>query len=578
MKVKEKLKAYIVGLIREESEELAKRQKLLEENVRDLNAQMEGQEAIAENVRNLNAQMESQEAIADNVRNLNVQMEVVTENVRNLNVQIEAIAENVQNLNAQIEVQEAIAENVRNLNAQVENQEKSQQVLEENVRNLNAQMEWQESLAENVRNLNTQMENQEKKQEALEENVRNLNAQMEWQESLAENVRNLNTQMENQEKGQEVLEENVQNLNAQMESQESLAENVRNLNVQMESQEKKQEVLEENVGNLNAQMEWQESLAENVRNLNAQMENQEKKQEALEENIRNLNTIFQDHNKVTENLQNNNSIIEKISSTLEMLKVKFAMFEKVNQPQHNNPIVFDDSDGKANEKLISKEDMYSGIDYFDFENYFRGSIEQIKRNQQQYLKYYEGKSNVIDLGCGRGEFLTLLSENGIKAKGVDLYEEFVQMCTMNGLDVVCDDALRFLHTQRKVGGIFAGQLIEHLTINQLVELCNIAYEKLEEDAYIIMETPNPTCLAIYSHAFYIDPSHNKPVHPLTIKYILEKSGFKNIEIIYTDTSKLPVSIPEISGIEEADKFNEVMHMISELLFGSQDYAVIAKKC
>ena len=59
MKVKEKLKAYIVGLIREESEELAKRQKLLEENVRDLNAQMEGQEAIAENVRNLNAQMES---------------------------------------------------------------------------------------------------------------------------------------------------------------------------------------------------------------------------------------------------------------------------------------------------------------------------------------------------------------------------------------------------------------------------------------------------------------------------------------------------------------------------------------
>ena len=66
--------------------------------------------------------------------------------------------------------------------------------------------------------------------------------------------------------------------------------------------------------------------------------------------------------------------------------------------------------GKLMKKLISKEDTYSGIDYFDFENYFRGSIEQIKRNQQQYLKYYEGKSNVIDLGCGRGEFLTLLSE------------------------------------------------------------------------------------------------------------------------------------------------------------------------
>ena len=73
------------------------------------------------------------------------------------------------------------------------------------------------------------------------------------------------------------------------------------------------------------------------------------------------------------------------------------------------------------------------------------------------------------MGCGRGEFLELLLENGIDAKGVDIYEEFAQMCSMRGLDVIRDDALSFLDAQQKVGGIFAGQLIEHLTVNQLVK-------------------------------------------------------------------------------------------------------------
>lgn len=94
---------------------------------------------------------------------------------------------------------------------------------------------------------------------------------------------------------------------------------------------------------------------------------------------------------------------------------------------------------------------------------------------------------------------------------------------------------------------------------------------------MIMEMPNLACLAIYSQAFYIDPSHNRPVHPLTVQYILEKSGFSDIEIIYTDTSRLPVCIPPIKGVENADQFNDVMHMVSELLFGSQDYAIIARK-
>lgn len=548
MKLKEKIKAYVVNLIREETQELENKENLLEENVENLNAAIELQETIAENVRNLNAITESYSKLEENVRNLNAAMESQ-----------EALAENVRKLNVVMADYNGLVENVRNLNVAIEVQE----TIAENVRNLNAAMEGYNGLAENVRSLNTAMESYS----GLAENVRNLNAAMEGRSGLAENVRNLNAAME----GYDRLAENVRNLNVAMEGYNGLAENVRNLNVAMESYNG----LAENVRNLNVAMEGYNGLAENVRNLNVAME----VQDTLAENVRNINSELQNYENAIKNIEKSSSVIETIHSTLEMQKVKIAMLEKARntqyrcQPASEKVMVEAEQDGSKLE-----ENVYSGIDYFDFENYFRGSMELIKRNQKQYVKYFKGKSNVVDLGCGRGEFLELLNENDINAKGVDLYEEFVEMCRMKELDVICDDALHFLRMQDKVGGIFAGQLIEHLTVNQLVELCGLAYEKLEEDAYIIMETPNPTCLAIYSHAFYIDPSHNKPVHPLTVKYILEKSGFTDIEIIYTDTSRLPIEIPDIGGIEGADRFNNSMHMVSEVLFGSQDYAVVAKKC
>ena len=94
-----------------------------------------------------------------------------------------------------------------------------------------------------------------------------------------------------------------------------------------------------------------------------------------------------------------------------------------------------------------------------------------------------------------------------------------------------------------------------------------------------METPNPTSLAIYTHAFYIDPSHKKPVHPLTLKYFVEKAGFRDVEILFTESSKLPIKIPKIklNDSENEQEFNKAMKIIQDTLFGSQDYAIIAKK-
>ena len=195
------------------------------------------------------------------------------------------------------------------------------------------------------------------------------------------------------------------------------------------------------------------------------------------------------------------------------------------------------------------------------------------------MPYFEGKKNVLDLGCGRGEFLELLKEHDIDATGVDFYEEYTDYCKGNGLKAVYGDAVEYLRQCDRCGGIFAGQLAEHLSTEQLVQLCELAYEKLEDGAYLIIETPNPMSLAIYTHAFYIDPSHQKPVHPMTLKYFLEKAGFHKIDLIFTKNSRIPMEIPELKaeGVENLEAFNQSMKQVSELLFGSQDYAIVGQK-
>ena len=332
--------------------------------------------------------------------------------------------------------------------------------------------------------------------------------------------------------------------------------------------------LEENVRSLNAHLESYDSLVENVQNLNTQLEGYV----SLAENVRNLNTQLEGYPQVITNLRNNNDAIAFLESRVEMQKAKLSLLEKKTK-QTTNTVSAENKGESTQTDLQQNQDKYSGIDYFDFENYFRGSKQEIKKRQEIYIPYFKGHNNVLDLGCGRGEFLELLKENEIDAYGVDLYEEFVELCKMQGLKAVKEDAVRAVKQSEHLGGIFAGQLIEHLDLNNIVELCECAYDKLDEGSYMIMETPNPTSLAIYTHAFYMDPSHQKPVHPLTMKYILEKAGFKDVEILYTKESELPIRIPELKSdkIENLADFNEAMQEVQRTLFGSQDYAVVAKK-
>lgn len=288
--------------------------------------------------------------------------------------------------------------------------------------------------------------------------------------------------------------------------------------------------------------------------------------------------LHSDLETVSVNLRNNNAVIERLSADDEFVKLKLTVIEKGMKNRRNVPAANNVSSSvPVSVTTVECQDSeYDNIDYFDFENHFRGSIDSIKKAQEIYLEYFRDKTNVIDIGCGRGEFLSLMKDNGITARGVDIYEPYADYCNMKGLSAVCGDGVDFLSKQESVDGIFVGQVVEHLKTEEIIRLCSIAYEKLLEGGCIVIETPNPTSLAIYTNAFYIDPSHIKPVHPLTMKYFLEKAGFTEIKIVYTEHSRPPFEIPELN-IEGAGEFNSAMKNVSELLYGSQDYAVIATK-
>jgi len=189
----------------------------------------------------------------------------------------------------------------------------------------------------------------------------------------------------------------------------------------------------------------------------------------------------------------------------------------------------------------------------------------------------------LDIGCGRGEFLELMKENNIKARGIDVNEQFVDYCRQKGLDAELKDGVAELEGlgDNSLGGIFMGQVIEHLEPDYLTRLLELAAKKLEPGAYLVAETPNPTMLSTFSNSFYLDLSHIKPVHPETMRFLMEYYGFEAVEIRYSESSKIPYSLALLEAgeaqIPNLKTFNEGINLLNQLLFGYQDYIIIGRK-
>lgn len=224
------------------------------------------------------------------------------------------------------------------------------------------------------------------------------------------------------------------------------------------------------------------------------------------------------------------------------------------------------------------------LDYFRLELQFRGP-QLLRERQASYLKYFEGRQNILDIGCGRGEFVEMLLQKGISARGIDLDPDAVAYAKERGIPVELAEAVAYLQglPDESLGGVFAAQVIEHLKPRQLARLLELCHDKLATDAPIVLETLNPACLLALANWFIIDPTHVWPVHSETLKFMLENAGFWKIEVEFL--SPVPPeqrlrAIPNHASLNSLDAetvslLNRNMDLLNNTIFGYQDYAAIA---
>ena len=235
--------------------------------------------------------------------------------------------------------------------------------------------------------------------------------------------------------------------------------------------------------------------------------------------------------------------------------------------------------------LLPPEKTDNTMNYFLFEEKYRGSTDDIKQRQTVYLKYFKNCHNVLDIGCGRGEFLSLLKDNGITSKGIDINEEMVLYCKKSDLNVQKADVFTYLQSleDKSLDGIFLGQVIEHLQPSELIALIKLSYDKLQYGSHFIAETINPSCLTAHQW-FYMDLSHVKLIHPQTIEFLLESVKFRDINFEYLSSipdelklTKLDTSNETTENQAKYEILNQNIEKLNSLLYGHQDYAVIGTK-
>ena len=216
---------------------------------------------------------------------------------------------------------------------------------------------------------------------------------------------------------------------------------------------------------------------------------------------------------------------------------------------------------------IAKEAQLD-IDWVHFANKFRGDAPKIQKHFEGYLARFEGCQRVLDIGCGRGEFLSLLRDRGITGVGVDLHEENIALLQSAGLDAQRADVFEFLEREGPgaFDGVFCAQVIEHLPpaeVWRLVQACALA---LKPGGVVVFETPNPECLAIFATHFYVDPSHTRPVPPALLCFYLEEAGFGRIDVQRF-----------APAYEERPELNALPVSMKESFFGGLDYSAFARK-
>jgi 2-polyprenyl-3-methyl-5-hydroxy-6-metoxy-1,4-benzoquinol methylase len=233
--------------------------------------------------------------------------------------------------------------------------------------------------------------------------------------------------------------------------------------------------------------------------------------------------------------------------------------------------------------------------YVAFEDRYRGSTDEIRKRLQDYLPVFAGAANVLDVGCGRGELLDLLREQGVEARGIDINDEMVAICRDRGLKAEKADAIAFLNAQpeHSLGGLIAIQVVEHLEPSYLIRFIEAAHRAMKTDAPLVLETINAACWSAFFDSYIRDFTHVRPLHPDTMRYLVQAGGFRSVEIQFRSPfgredrlptvplpaaeppGDMPAAGPSMADLIEA--LNAHAERLNSRLFTHRDYAIVARR-
>lgn len=240
--------------------------------------------------------------------------------------------------------------------------------------------------------------------------------------------------------------------------------------------------------------------------------------------------------------------------------------------------VNDKCDAATRDRLEDIKGQLSVYQYSDFEQRFRGDQESVKQKLSAFIPIFKETDDILDVGCGRGEFIELLQKEGKRITGIDISDSMLKEGETRGITGTQKaDALQYLSSlgEQSLGGIFSSQVIEHFEPHYLIEFVLQCQRVLKSGSPMVLETINPLSLYALSQIFYLDITHTKPLHPEYMRYLLEISGFGRVDIQYgKDLGDMRLETVEGPN---ARIYNTNVDKLNHLIFSAPNYAVIGYK-
>jgi len=236
--------------------------------------------------------------------------------------------------------------------------------------------------------------------------------------------------------------------------------------------------------------------------------------------------------------------------------------------------------------FIQEEEHSLDAFYVAFEDQFRGSYEDIYNRLKVYLPLIEeAKTNlpslpILDVGCGRGEWLQLLQESGYTARGIDINRVMIDQCREKGLEVIEADVITYLQSlpDASLAAVTGFHIIEHLPFEVLVKLVDETVRVLGSGGLAIFESPNPENLIVGACNFYSDPTHRQPLFPPTIKFLFEERGFFDVNLLRLSEHRLEDTLEFVEADNPlASRVNPLIQIVKSNFYAAPDFAVISKK-